>query len=227
MVRALKRILRPFRPWLGPIHRRWVIAMDALAPDLETDLERLELPDWPIRAIRRPAFRAMAAADPYYQGRWRYTSRALLEAARLIHRDRLTSALELGARGPSVIVGAHVMDIRTSKGQQGGGPRTTHDARVIPWPFPDKRFDLFIGLQVFEHLGDAQPEAFREVRRVSRHAILSLPIDWDMDDPANAHHRISHERALSWFAPVVPTRVLQGNGGSRRRVIYVFEDLSS
>ena len=226
-MRVLKRILRPLRPWLVPIHRRWASALDALAPDLEPELGRLELPDWPIRAIRRREFKAIATAYPYYQGRWRYTSRALLEAARLIHRDRLTTALELGTPGPSIIHGAEVMDIRGVKESPGSVTRTIHDARVSPWPFADKRFGLLIALQVFEHLGDAQREAFREVRRLSRHAILSVPIDWEMDDPANVHHRISEERALSWFAPVVPTRILEGNRGRRRRVIYVFEDLSA
>jgi hypothetical protein len=78
---------------------------------------------------------------------------------------------------------------------------------------------------VFEHLGDQQRAAFGEVRRVARHAIISLPIDWQMNDPTNSHHQISHERALSWFAPVVPTRVEVGNPGPKKRLIYVFEDL--
>jgi hypothetical protein len=63
------------------------------------------------------------------------------------------------------------------------------------------------------------------VRRVARHAIISLPIDWEMKDPRNCHHRISNERALSWFAPITPTRVIEGNGGTHPRLIYVFEDL--
>jgi hypothetical protein len=41
----------------------------------------------------------------------------------------------------------------------------------------DNAYDLFVALQVFEHLGTSQREAFREVRRVARHAIISLPID--------------------------------------------------
>ena len=80
--------------------------------------------------------------------------------------------------------------------------------------------------QVFEHLGDRQAEAFLEVCRVARHAIISLPIDWEMDDPTNIHHQISNEKALSWFAPVVPTRVELGNPGPRKRLVYVFENLA-
>ena len=35
----------------------------------------------------------------------------------------------------------------------------------------------------------------------------------------------SHERALSWFNPISPTRVEVGNPGPRKRLIYVFENL--
>ena len=102
---------------------------------------------------------------------------------------------------------------------------TIHDATLAPWPVGDKAYDVFIALQVFEHLRDRQREAFLEVRRIARHAVISLPIDWEMDDPTNCHHRIPNERVLSWFAPIVPTRVIEGSGGRRRRMIYVFEDL--
>ena len=100
-----------------------------------------------------------------------------------------------------------------------------HNARRTPWPLEDVQYDLFVGLQVFEHLGRKQPEAFAEVRRVARHAVLSLPIDWEMEDPTDCHHRISHERALSWFEPTVPSAVVVGNEGPRKRLIYVFEAL--
>jgi hypothetical protein len=82
-------------------------------------------------------------------------------------------------------------------------------------------------MQVFEHLGTRQNEAFLEVCRIARHAIISLPIDWQMLDPTNCHHQISHEKALSWFRPVVPTRIHRGNPGPRKRLIYVFENLPS
>jgi hypothetical protein len=52
-----------------------------------------------------------------------------------------------------------------------------------------------------------------------------VPIDWDTDDPRDCHHRISNERALSWFEPFRPTRVVLGNPGYRKRVIYVFQGL--
>lgn len=225
MVRLLKRVLRPFRPWLYPIYRRWQLRTGAVEPNWDEVLRLVESSGSPIRPLRREEFDAMAEANPYYQGRWRYTSRALLEAGRLIARDKLTSALEVGAPVQPVIVGAHVMDYRARDELEAGVPVTIHDATIVPWPFEDKQFDLFIALQVWEHLGTRQAEAFREVRRVARHAILSLPVNWEMANPADIHHMISEERVLSWFAPVVPTRIFEGNPGPKKRLVYVFEDL--
>ncbi len=50
-----------------------------------------------------------------------------------------------------------------------------HDAIVVPWPIDDKAYDLFIALQVWEHLERKQKEAFEEVMRTSKAAILSFP----------------------------------------------------
>ena len=183
------------------------------------------LPAGGIRPLTEPEFDEMAARFPYYKGRWGYMSAALAQASTLIRRHGVRTALELGAPVRPILVGADVMDIKARPELDPSVPMTIHDATQAPWPVGDKAYDLFLALQVFEHLRDRQPEAFREVRRVARHAIISLPIDWEMDDPKNCHHRIPEERVLSWFAPVVPTRVIEGSGGKRRRLIYVFEDL--
>lgn len=194
-------------------------------PTPDEVLARLRISERPIHPIERPAFDAMVEAFPYYRGRWGYMSIALVEAGRLIKRRDLRTALELGAPVRPIIDGARVMDHVARPELDPSVPMTIHDATAVPWPFGDKAFDLFLALQVFEHLGDRQPEAFLEVRRIARHAILSLPIDWVMDDPNNCHHLIPEERVLSWFAPVVPTRIVEGSTGDRRRLIYVFEDL--
>jgi len=179
-----------------------------------------------IRPMSELEFDDMARQFPYYLGRWGYMSVALAAAADLIRRHGLHTALELGAPVRPIILGAHVMDIKARPELDRSVSITLHDATQAPWPIDDKGYDLFVALQVFEHLGDRQPEAFMEVRRVARHAIISLPIDWVMDDPSNCHHQISNERVLSWFAPIVPTRVLEGSGGKRKRLVYVFEDLA-
>ncbi|MDF2735099.1 MAG: hypothetical protein K0S97_1722 [Chloroflexota bacterium] len=175
--------------------------------------------------MTKAEFEAMVARFPYYRNRWGYMSAALAQATILIGRHGLRTALELGAPVLPIIVGADVMDKKARPELDPSVSIRVFDATQVPWPVDDKAYDLFMALQVFEHLTDRQREAFLEVRRIARHAILSLPIDWVMEDPRNCHHQISNERVLSWFAPIVPTRIVEGTGGHRRRLIYVFEDL--
>ena len=174
-----------------------------------------------------PCRRATAATDPPApprRARRPRRGRALLQgpasvtwaspaaiASELIREQHLRTALELGPHLRPLIRGADVMDIvhnaaPPARGAGGSSPTRSK----APWPVDDKTYDLFVALQVFEHLGTHQPEAFREVRRVARNAILSLPIDWVMADPRNCHHGLTNERVLDWFAPVVPTRVVVG-----------------
>lgn len=178
-----------------------------------------------IRALRKVEFDEVAARYPYYRPRWPYMSVAAAQAADLIGRRHLRSALELGPHIRPLVVGADVMVLEAHEEMQAEGSVLVHDATAIPWPVADGAYDLFVALQVFEHLGTSQPAAFAEVCRVARNAIISLPIGWVMPDPTNCHHGITEERVLSWFAPRVPTRTIEGNGGPKRRVVYVFEDL--
>ena len=85
-----------------------------------------------------------------------------------------------------VVVGADVIDRRVDERLVLEPPARlfVHDVTQVPWPFADGEYDLFVALQVFEHLGTSQVAAFHEVGRVARRAIISLPIDWQMDDPA-------------------------------------------
>lgn len=228
IVATVKRWLRPLRPVLWPIWWRltfWIDDEPHRGARAESAIARFRPDGSPIRPMTHAEFETMVGAFPYYAGRWVYLRIALAEAARLIRERGLRTALELGAPVRPVIVGADIMDIVARPELDATVPVTIHDATVAPWPVADKAYDLFVALQVFEHLRDRQPDAFREVRRIARHAIISLPIDWEMDDPRNCHHRIPEARVLSWFAPVVPTRIVEGSGGTRRRLIYVFEDL--
>lgn len=238
MSAALKRRLRPLKPVLGPI---WNGLRAAVGEDRRYSVPNLiergsrfaaatvgrvrGRPARPIRALDHIELLDLAARVPYYKARRGYLGAAGVIAAELIERRGLRTALELGPHLRSLIVGADVMDIKSDPDLRAEGRRIAHDATQVPWPVADKAYDVFVAFQVFEHLGTHQAAAFREVRRVARHAILSLPIDWEMADPANCHHRISEEAVLGWFAPVVPTRIALGNPGHRKRLLFVFEDL--
>jgi Methyltransferase domain len=240
MTAALRRRLTPLKPLLRPV---WHALQPTVSPDRRHSIPTLarrardagrdarrrieRRPDPPIRPLKNHELVELADSEPYYRPRRVYLSAASDVARELIDRRRLRTALELGPHLRPLIVGADVMDVVRNEALRAEGQRIVHDATVVPWPFADKAYDLFVALQVFEHLGTRQPAAFREVTRIARHAILSLPIDWVMADPANCHHGLTNERVLAWFAPVVPTRVVLGNPGHRTRLLYVFEDLPS
>ena len=234
ILQRLKQLLWPLRPVLLPIWRRCrpfvqsvQLRRQGITPPAGP-LVPLELkPGEAVRPLTKNEFEAVASRYPYYKSRWGYMSVACRIAGELIERYDLQSALELGPHLRPVIVGADVMDRSANTELRSEGQVIIHDATDAPWPIADGQYGLFVGLQVFEHLSTLQNVAFREVCRVARHAIISLPIDWEMDDPKNVHHRISHEKALSWFEPMTPTRIEVGNGGPKKRMIYVFENLDA
>ena len=152
---------------------------------------------------------------PYYKGRWAYISRVI---ARIALLEGIERVLELGP-GPvnrSIVSGADTMGIRNFPPLKGKEGRLTflHDATRTPWPFPDKSYDLFIALQVFEHLGTRQREAFAEARRVARHIILSMPYQCRSEN-----HRLNHTHYLKWFG--LPTAVeMVDNGKCPKAILY-------
>lgn len=209
--------------------------------DNDDDLLSATLPlphDVPIRALNRSEYAALEREFVHYQGRWTYHSKALDVIAGLIARRRLTSAIELGPLWRSCVVNADVMDIRDVVRLDPSARLYHHNAANLPWPV-EVAYDLFVGLQVFEHLDadfatgrriphlrNIQRLVFSEVRRIARHAVISLPIGWQMQDDRDCHHNLSEDIVSEWF-DCVPTQRLVGNRGPRKRVIYVFEDISS
>ncbi|HEX8024878.1 MAG TPA: hypothetical protein VF484_01610 [Candidatus Limnocylindrales bacterium] len=167
----------------------------------------------------------LAGTIPYYAPRIAYLSAAAAEVRRVARLGPIERVIEIGPHLQTLVAGSDVIDVAERPELAGAGRVTIMDAKQVPWPIEDRAYDLLVALQVWEHLPGRQAEAFREVRRVARHAILSLPIGWTMKNPNDIHHRISQEQVLAWFAPVVPTRIVVGNRGSRTRLIYVFENL--
>jgi hypothetical protein len=230
LIARLKRLLWPLRPVLHPIWRAiqpLVGRNEAVRAAANTPPAVLKVKHerGTIRPLTKREFTFIEANDSYYRGRWSYMSVAAQQASELIARHDLHTALELGPWGRPLIVGADAMDRIERPDLQTEGILVVHDATVAPWPVADKAYDLFVGLQVFEHLKGKQAIAFAEVVRTARHAIISLPIDWVLEDTRNSHHGLTEEHVRSWFQPIEPTRVVLGNPGPKKRLIFVFEDL--
>ena len=101
-----------------------------------------------------------------------------------------------------------------------------HDLNVTPYKIyfsddmvdniPNKSFDLFIALQTWEHL-DKQQDAFREVMRISKAAILSFPYKWGKGHDKR-HTGIDDKKISEWTCGVKPVKTMLIN----KRAIYVW-----
>ena len=141
--------------------------------------------------ITEPEFVEAESRDPYLKGRWPYWSEAINMIDDNFVVSDISLVLEIGAHH-RMWKGSTVLDIDPKIAT------VTKDAGVTPWPFPDKHFDLCIGLQVWEHLDrKAHPDPFLEARRVAYAVLLSFPIYWDV--PGNSmHHDIKLRNVAQW-----------------------------
>jgi hypothetical protein len=190
-----------------------------------------------VKVINYEEFQILSQKNAkYYAGRWK-----LFEAAgRLIGEIAPRSCLELGAGFFTVAHGADVMDLQEKMyyGLPDGEGRNIHihNAEDVPWDFiPDKRYDLFVALQVFEHLKrDKVGGAFAEAKRVARNVIISLPHKWDV--PSNmlmypSHHMIDVATVASWTDGILPepslTELVPRTGDKislGEKMIYVWKE---
>jgi len=162
-----------------------------------------------VETITYEDFRERQSKTPYYRGRWPYFQ----EVITFVRTLKPASVLELGPYLLPLVRGSDTMD----KLDMLPGLTYHHDARLFPWPVKDKSYDLFIALQVWEHLGTVQKSAFREVMRISRAAILSFPYKW----PASkgCHANIDDAVIAVWTQDVEPRKVVKVG----TRIIYLFE----
>lgn len=141
-------------------------------------------------------FKSLEKQDSYYRGRWGYFN----EVINIINSENPKSVLELGPYKRPIVEGSDTIDLNPHF------PNLAyhHDATKIPWPIEDNKYDLFIALQVWEHLNGKQSDAFREIMRISRMAILSFPLNWF--SPFNCHNRITEEKISQWTLHIKPVK---------------------
>lgn len=100
-------------------------------------------------------------------------------------------------------------------------PSIVHDITQAPWPIKDKEFDVFIALQVWEHLDGGQQRAFQEAQRISKHIILSFPYLWLNPDKNNCHYNITADTIDKWTFGIQPTKKFITNDETRcNRIVY-------
>jgi hypothetical protein len=160
---------------------------------------------------------AVEFSGKYWKGRWDAYLSAVADIAAKIAP---TSVLEIGTNGLSLFIGAETMNIDRDVVSS-----TYHDAGETPWPFQNKQFDLGIATQVWEHLEGRQCQAFSELRRVCKEAVLSFPLNWRHCRQDNCHYGITRDTILEWAGGHRPVRslcVTTRPGFSRVICHYVF-----
>lgn len=164
-----------------------------------------------MKFLSKAEFDTVAATDSYYDGRWVYFSHAIAMLNDLSIRGKV---LEIGAYKLPLVKNCDIMDIAPAV------PVTyKQDATITPWNIADKRYDLCIALQVFEHLGNKQKEVFTEIKRISNYALLSFPYRWNCpEDPT--HHNITLDTIDEWTLRT-PTHTMT-QAGIRRIYLYSF-----
>lgn len=148
----------------------------------------------------------------YYIGRWEYFK----EVLKIISNENVKSVIELGPGLLPIVKNSDVIinpeEDSFGRPNEFSGKVFTFDATTKPWPIKDKEYDLFIALQVWEHLDNKQSRAFRQVMRVSKMAVLSFPYNWEggEEKPSHRAHRlIDREIIEDWTLHIKPENVIE------------------
>lgn len=135
--------------------------------------------------------------------RWLYMSYVIDQLKRL--KVRQSRLCEAGASGMPLSSESYRMDqprfdLNVTPFWPSDWPVTARDSKM----WPDNWFDAFVALQVWEHL-DKQAEAFREVMRISKYAILSFPYKWPRGKGHDKLHVGIDDRVIArWTCGVKP-----------------------
>jgi len=153
-------------------------------------------------------------------GRWKYMYFVVNE----LKRFNPQTILELGAYQINLTDISDNMDLKLDRIDVNNLKNKTYvqDAIDLPWNILDKHYDVFVALQVFEHLkNEKQSEVFSEISRISKNAILSFPYKWNC--PSNiTHHNITDETIRKWTNNQIPEKIICTTG-EKKRIIYIFK----
>jgi len=150
--------------------------------------------------ITKQDYDELKLRDPkyYVDGRWDYMSRAIALINDHVKSD-IKTVIELGPHCFSIVKSD--ADVICLNKHHYKDPAYCFDAgRDFPWPV-NKKYDLFIGLQVLEHLQD-KTKAFAEIRKIADHAVISIPYMWKCSTPGDCHNQLNEQHMKDWSGTV-------------------------
>lgn len=135
--------------------------------------------------------------------RWNYMKDVINE----LNNIRPNSGIEIGTNMISLMDGSDsiALEIETVDPDNINNNNYIMDARNVPWNIENKKYDVFVGLQVFEHLSPNQSEIFKEIERISKYCILTVPYMWDCPNDVE-HHMITDDIISKWTLGYKPYR---------------------
>lgn len=129
------------------------------------------------------------------EDRWEYMQEAI-EQLKIINPKTI---IEIGVNRISLTNFSDIIDFKLScVDETSNGKMYIFDASKVPYStIKDKQYDCFVALQVLEHLPPNQHLVFKEIKRISKSAIISLPYMWNCpEDPT--HHQIDIAKIMEW-----------------------------
>ena len=99
------------------------------------------------------------------------------------------------------------------------------DARNTPWGIPEKKYDVVVALQVLEHFRPNQLKVFKEIKKIAKQAIITLPYKWDIKDIHDCHYMITDKKIAEFTDNEIPyskEKVLGNHNRYRIELHYKF-----
>lgn len=151
--------------------------------------------------------------------RWNYMSSVIEDLKKI----KFTTSIELGTAGIPLINTSDIIDKNKEFVCGENNKIYLFDARKTPWEdIPDKSYDIFIALQVLEHLTPNQFNVFKEIQRISKMAIISLPYNWPS---GNDNHKMIGDDIISKWTdnyPISKKRIHESPNHNRIELFYEF-----
>lgn len=140
-----------------------------------------------IKFINKQNYEEKCKKEKYFLKRWNYYN----EVIELAKNLNPFSVLELGCSSFPLCLNSCRIDAVPNK-----EINYVFDCTITPWDF-NKKFDLLICLQTFEHFKNKQSEVFKEIKKLVNRAIISVPYKWNK--PNDCHHNIDEKTLFKWF----------------------------
>lgn len=153
------------------------------------------------------------------ESRWSYHKAAINIIKNLDIQDPL-KVLEMGTMGIQLVKNSHSIDYTEKWNYKNKKSTFIHDARNIPWPIENKKYDLFIALRVFQHLFPHQRECFLEAKRIAKNMLLVIPESYNVESLRETSSGISRETIYQFNGGVPSNKTLEIRGFG---VLYFFD----